>query len=298
MLRDTVRNQAFHRALEKTVRPETAVLDIGAGTGVWAIAAARLGARRVVAIEADAFLVGLIRRLAIEAGVGDRVEAVHGWSTQVPLDREFDLVISETIGYDGFEEQIVLFMMDARNRFLRPGGKIIPETIGLFAAPASFRPTEAALPRGVPFTLPHFDELNRHAPFRPQHPRDLILKSRPARLIEIDLHQPPQPSVLEDLRAQWTVEDAAAINCVAVWVESRLTSGVRLSTRRTTSWTPVVYPILPTPGSQATLEFELCLAGRREWRVTVTTPDATTSQVRSPRLAAESFATARTAGEQ
>src|SRR5262249_31393568 len=51
MLADVRRNRAFHRALKSCVRSDTCVLDIGSGTGLWAIAAAKLGARRVVAIE-------------------------------------------------------------------------------------------------------------------------------------------------------------------------------------------------------------------------------------------------------
>ncbi len=74
------------------------VLDIGAGVGVWAVTAAKLGAKRVVAIEMDELLVGLTRKLAAEHGVTDRVEVIWGNSLGVTLDQEFDIVVSETIG--------------------------------------------------------------------------------------------------------------------------------------------------------------------------------------------------------
>jgi 2-polyprenyl-3-methyl-5-hydroxy-6-metoxy-1,4-benzoquinol methylase len=50
LLSDANRNRLFYQALEKNVTSESSVLDIGSGTGVWAIAAARMGAQRVVAI--------------------------------------------------------------------------------------------------------------------------------------------------------------------------------------------------------------------------------------------------------
>jgi hypothetical protein len=53
LLGDRLRNQAFHRALKQYVTPDTCVLDIGSGTGLWAIVAARLGAKKVVAIEQE-----------------------------------------------------------------------------------------------------------------------------------------------------------------------------------------------------------------------------------------------------
>ena len=73
LLADARRNRAFERALAARVRPGASVLDLGAGTGVWAVTAARLGARRVVAVEREAVLVPVIEALAREAGVQDKV---------------------------------------------------------------------------------------------------------------------------------------------------------------------------------------------------------------------------------
>jgi protein arginine N-methyltransferase 1 len=111
LIGDANRNRLFYRALRKNVTGQSSVLDIGSGTGVWAVSAAMMGASRVVAIEQDQLLIGLIKRLARDNGVADRVEVVEGDSRQVLLAREFDVVISETIGNLGFDEQIVPIMM-------------------------------------------------------------------------------------------------------------------------------------------------------------------------------------------
>src|SRR4051812_25376952 len=57
MLSDGVRNELLYRAITKNVRPGKSFLDIGAGTGVWAILAAKLGAERITAVEVEESLI-------------------------------------------------------------------------------------------------------------------------------------------------------------------------------------------------------------------------------------------------
>ena len=51
LLSDVVRMDAYDRALRALVKPGDVVLDVGAGTGVLAMLAARAGAKRVHAVE-------------------------------------------------------------------------------------------------------------------------------------------------------------------------------------------------------------------------------------------------------
>ncbi|MBT6273043.1 MAG: hypothetical protein HOI95_02800, partial [Chromatiales bacterium] len=51
MIRDKVRMKAFHQALKASIRPGDTVVDIGTGTGVLAILAARCGAGKVVGFD-------------------------------------------------------------------------------------------------------------------------------------------------------------------------------------------------------------------------------------------------------
>lgn len=60
---------------ELEVRPGGAVLDVGSGSGVLAVAAARLGAARVVAVDIDPAAVAATRANAAANGVADRIEA-------------------------------------------------------------------------------------------------------------------------------------------------------------------------------------------------------------------------------
>lgn len=269
LLRDRVRNAAFYKALEKTVKPGDFVLDIGAGTGVWAIAAAKLGAKRVVAIDADELMIGVIKILAAEHGVTKRVEAIWGNSFDVNLAREFDVVVSETIGYLGYDENIVAVMHDARKRFLKDGGRLIPETISLYAAAGHLKVRQNKIPESVPFDFDELAKLNLNSPRVLKRASDIKLLTKPVRLVETDLRKAVEQPLLEDLSAIWEVSNAANANCIALWVESRLTRGVRLSTRRTTSWQPTILRIEPPERDCEQMEFSVSLTPKNTtWTAT------------------------------
>ena len=94
MICDRVRTDAFRRAIESVVRPGDIVLDVGAGSGILSVFAARAGARRVYAVERTSVAV-LAQELAAANGVGDVVQfgvcnpsvrkfAIPNWAT-VPM---------------------------------------------------------------------------------------------------------------------------------------------------------------------------------------------------------------------
>jgi SAM-dependent methyltransferase len=283
MLADQVRNNAFYQALEKHVRADSVVLDIGAGFGVWAITAAKLGARKVVAIDSNELLMGVIKKLAQDCGVGDRVHPICGYSTEIDLPREFDIVVSETIGFDGFDESIVSVMRDARARFLKPGGVLIPASLSLWCK--AVRYVEKPLPHALPFAFKHFEVLNRHAPIRvyaneqrqfvfPGHSIEQALLDRTAakRLISADLYQGTVPFDLTQLSATWNAAEVpfalSEVNGVLVWVESELASGVLLSTLDTSSWTPTLYRFEGAQKPSSVLRFNLAFTdGTVCWQV-------------------------------
>lgn len=68
------------RLLDGTVREGDRVVDVGAGSALLSIAAARLGAT-VLALEADPYAVDAARKNVAANGVGDRVSVRQGWAT-------------------------------------------------------------------------------------------------------------------------------------------------------------------------------------------------------------------------
>ncbi|HEV2918346.1 MAG TPA: 50S ribosomal protein L11 methyltransferase, partial [Actinomycetota bacterium] len=70
---DRVRIEAFRRAIDSMVRPGDIVLDIGAGSGILSMFAARAGAARVYAVERTTVAV-LAQELAAANGVAEIVQ--------------------------------------------------------------------------------------------------------------------------------------------------------------------------------------------------------------------------------
>jgi SAM-dependent methyltransferase len=262
LLADGVRNRAFHRALRALVAPGQRVLDIGAGSGVWAVTAARLGAREVVAVEKEPLLVPVIERLARENGVGDRVRVVQGDSRRLDLGRRFDLVVSETVGNEAFDEGIVPILADARRRFLRQGGRLVPERLSLMAAPARRLPS----PRALDLSRASLDALTVHVPDGCSAREVRLVADRKA-LLSVDLGSVERIDV-RDLSAVWRLPvRVGGVDGFVVWASMRLARAVHLSTLWNTHWHPTWYGIEPIR-PQGRLGFGLSLgkAGRR-WDV-------------------------------
>jgi len=289
LLDDGERNRAFYEALQRTVKNDSAVLDIGSGTGIWAVTAAILGARRVVAVEYEPLLIGVIKALAAENGVADRVEVVCGDSRSVPLGRDFDIVISETVGHLVFDESIASIMIDARERFLKPDGILIPQTVGLTAAAARLEKSNDNLPAGL--SLPScsvFESLALNVPVALHDNAALTVLSAPETLISTDLRTIVDLPDLTDLSAHWKLTDVSAINCFAVWAQASLTDDVDIITSQTTSWMPMIYRIMPFQAKSGDVNFKLKLTNKSHyWTASLKNNDCFEEQSYSPALAAE-----------
>lgn len=286
LLEDAERNRTFYEAIAATVTPDSTVLDIGSGTGIWAIVAARLGAKRVVAIEREELLIGLIRELARNNGVADRVEVIYGNAGQVQLQREFDVVISETIGHLIFDEQIVQIMIDARKQLLKPEGVLIPAAVALVVAPARLKREHEKLPVAIDAEYGYFESLLRNVPVSLTGKSQLEILGETRDLIRLDLtsvESPPDPS---KLKADWAALDMSSVSGFAVWAEANLSRTVNVATIDTTSWSTMFYPVRPAQFSDAKVEFDLALTSNTNyWTVTVSSDKSQEVQSYSPAYA-------------
>lgn len=134
LIADQVRNAAFRAALAAVIRPgESIVADIGAGTGLLGLMAARLGAREVILYE-TAEVAGVAAEILRRNHVRNcHVMPCHSTETRDP--RRVDVVVTETLGNYPLEEDIVETLNDARARFLKPHGTIIPSRLEQYVAP-------------------------------------------------------------------------------------------------------------------------------------------------------------------
>jgi protein arginine N-methyltransferase 1 len=133
MISDRVRMDAYVRALRQAVKPDSVVLDIGTGTGIFAMLACQFGARRVYAIEPDD-VIELAREAAGANGFSDRIEFIQDLSTRATLPERADVIISDIRGILPLFQHHLPSIIDARKRFLAPGGILIPQRDTLWAA--------------------------------------------------------------------------------------------------------------------------------------------------------------------
>lgn len=111
-------------ALDRYVRPGDAVLDVGTGSGILAIAAARLGARAVVALDIDPACIEVARRNVEVNGLGRAITVALGsvgerWPFAEPASGRFDLVVANIIA------KTLVELATALRDAVRPGGLLV-----------------------------------------------------------------------------------------------------------------------------------------------------------------------------
>jgi len=132
MISRPVRFHAYMEALRRTVKPGSVVLDMGTGPGIMAMLACRFGARKVYAIESEP-IIQVAREIATGNGFAGQIEFIEGLSTEVSLPERVDVIVSDLNGVLPWCHQHLRAAADARQRFLAPGGVMIPkkETVWL-----------------------------------------------------------------------------------------------------------------------------------------------------------------------
>ncbi|MGA9161911.1 MAG: 50S ribosomal protein L11 methyltransferase [Actinomycetota bacterium] len=237
MICDRVRTEAFRRAIDSVVRPGDVVLDVGAGTGILSLFAARAGAARVYAVERTTVAV-LAQELASANGVAEIVRVLHGDVVDIELPERVDVIVSEWLGGFGIDEGMLAPVIAARDRWLKPGGAMIPNSVTAWAGLVHDRhlgetvgflrddPYGLRLDGLVEMTL---NEIIYSGTYR--HLTEADMRSEPGRLWTTDaggisLEQAEAPHEAETLLQ---VRDPGTANALALWFSAELASGVSLS---------------------------------------------------------------------
>lgn len=281
MLDDRTRTERYQAAIRAVVRPGDVVVEIGTGTGVLSVTAAQAGAARVYAIEASS-IADSARRLFAENGVADRVTLVEGLSSRVTLPERCDVLVAEIIGRDPLEEEVLEFTRDAVTRFLKPGGRLVPSTLELFAVPVQLPgdvrrhwtfTKEAAAEWNAAYGV-RFDSLADSASrswwkvtVSPRRLADFPRLADPISLLRRDLGQ--VGAVGFSAAARGRVHADGELGAVALFFRIGLAPGIDLDTdprhpRADNSWDHLVWG-LPAPLSvRAGDEFEVTLRHRED----------------------------------
>lgn len=137
MINDLERNDAYDEALRRQVRPGQLVLEIGTGSAIVAMMAARAGAAKVVTCEINPALAAAAVRTVARNGYADRISVVHKKSTALTLPEDLpekaDLFVSELINIGMLAPDMLRVLRHARENLVKPDGIIIPAASTLHA---------------------------------------------------------------------------------------------------------------------------------------------------------------------
>ena len=251
LIADRVRNAAFEAALRAVIKKGvTTVADIGTGTGLLALMAVKLGAREVFLYEA-AEVAGVAAKV-LKANGARNCHLIPCHSTEMVDPPKVDVVVSETLGNYAFEEHIIETLSDAKKRFLKPGGVLIPRRLEQFVAPVvSGRihdEFDAWDSTGFDLSVARTMSLN-----------NIYVRSLAANeLLEakvwdaIDLGSDGKSSRKGE--ASWKLKSAATVYGFATWWSAELAPGIALSTAPDaprTHWEQLYFPLLQPIASKA-----------------------------------------------
>ncbi|RPD74205.1 S-adenosyl-L-methionine-dependent methyltransferase [Lentinus tigrinus ALCF2SS1-7] len=136
MLKDTVRTGSYRNAIINNPHlfQDKLVLDVGCGTGILSMFAAKAGAKHVVGVDMSN-IIDQAAKIVEANGFKDRITLVKGKLEEVTLPFEkFDIIISEWMGYFLLYESMLDTVLLARDKYLQPGGLIFPDVATLYLA--------------------------------------------------------------------------------------------------------------------------------------------------------------------
>ncbi|KAK4101349.1 S-adenosyl-L-methionine-dependent methyltransferase [Parathielavia hyrcaniae] len=139
MIKDEVRTNAYRDFIyaNKPLFAGKVVLDIGCGTGILSMFCARAGAARVLAVDNSAIL-DKARENVFRNGLDGVVTCLRGRIEDVTLPvAQVDVIVSEWMGYCLLYEAMLPSVFFARDRYLKPGGLLVPSHASMWIAPVS-----------------------------------------------------------------------------------------------------------------------------------------------------------------
>jgi protein arginine N-methyltransferase 1 len=277
MIADTVRMRAYTAALRAAVKSGDVVVDIGTGTGIFALLACQYGARRVYAIEPNDNI-QVARKLARENGFQDRIEFIQDLSTKISLPEKADVIISDLRGLLPLLQKHIPALADARKRLLKPGGILIPKRdtlhVCVVEAPELYKEFSdpwARNPYGLNLEAARTLVMNTWT-YGKARAEQMLTKGEC--LAALDYSEVENPDVQGNLTQEFTREGVA--HGVLVWFDTELLDGIGFSNAPDSperaevygsGFFPFLHPVVVTPQDRAEIALSAVLVNDEyTWR--------------------------------
>ncbi|XP_035268033.1 protein arginine N-methyltransferase 6 [Anguilla rostrata] len=136
MIADNVRTNTYRMGILRNSNAiqGKVVLDVGAGTGVLSIFCVQAGAKKVYAVEASSIADQATEIVKLN-NMEDRIDVIKGTLETIDLPEPVDVIVSEWMGYALLHESMLNSVLFARDKWLKPGGLILPSKADLYIAP-------------------------------------------------------------------------------------------------------------------------------------------------------------------
>ena len=136
MIKDKIRTGSYKKAIEnnKIIFKDKIVLDIGSGTGILSIFAAKAGAKHVYGIE-YADIADYAKEIIKQNNLSDKITIIQSKVEEaiLPVDK-VDIIISEWMGYFLLYESMLDTLLFARDKWLKKDGYLLPDKAQIYLA--------------------------------------------------------------------------------------------------------------------------------------------------------------------
>ena len=140
MMNEQHRNQAYFDALQAVITPNSTVFEIGTGSGLLAMMAAKLGAKLVNTCESVPLIAETAQHIIADNDYQKTIHVIAKKSIDIEIGEDMpaqaDILVSEIFSSELLGEHVLPSLEDAKRRLLKPQGKVIPAAgsimIGLF----------------------------------------------------------------------------------------------------------------------------------------------------------------------
>ncbi|KAI1298192.1 type I protein arginine N-methyltransferase Rmt1 [Mortierella claussenii] len=136
MLKDEVRTLTYRASIyqNRHLFKDKVVLDVGCGTGILSMFAAKAGAKMVIGVDMSN-IINNAREIVKDNGLDHIVTLIQGKMEEVVLPvQHVDIIISEWMGYFLLYESMLDTVLVARDKYLAPGGLIFPDKATMYVA--------------------------------------------------------------------------------------------------------------------------------------------------------------------
>ncbi|QUC18131.1 uncharacterized protein UV8b_02372 [Ustilaginoidea virens] len=136
MLKDEVRTRSYMNAIvqNKHLFKDKVVLDVGCGTAILSMFAAKAGAKHVIGVDMSS-IIFKAREIVKANGLADKITLIQGKMEEIDLPfPKVDIIISEWMGYFLLYESMLDTVLYARDKYLEKDGLIFPDKATIFFA--------------------------------------------------------------------------------------------------------------------------------------------------------------------